>query len=483
MRRIVGVVWGVLVVGAVIPATRGDAATANPAGGAAQTWNDTYPQWSHGGRWLAFTSDRFGDPEIVALESSSGTLHRLTESPGRDAHPSYSHDDRWIAFQSPRGNGVDTNVWIMSADGTGARQLTTLAGFAGVPTFSPDDRKIAFQWRVAADSRWRICVMGADGSGMQVLTDGSANCQVPVWSPDGGRLLFFSDRGGPNRLFTMSDDGGGLRELPTGAPVGASDLVGAWSPDGRSIAFLSDRDQNGDGLSDNNIYVMSTDGRTRRCLTDGAMGAAVVKQSVAWTPDGSAVCFSGHPASTGAAAEVWSGIYSVAATGGDPVGIATGSEEASELRREPEPSVTAPGRASLARSNDHQALLSAHAAVLRAHREDDLAAWLAIEADTLTVGNRGEIRRIAKQDGAAGRGAYLEQTEFSVYQDRVPPAVTVSADGTLGWVLAQVEARGTRRTEEGITPLHDVWVWVELYERRPEGWRMVGNVSNVRAVE
>ncbi|MBK8233416.1 MAG: PD40 domain-containing protein [Candidatus Eisenbacteria bacterium] len=483
MWGVVSLVCGALLGAAAASVTGAEVAAPDGGGSAAPYFNDSYPQWSHGGRWMAFTSDRFGDPEIVALDAASRSVIRLTESPGRDAHPSFSHDDRRIAFQTPRGNGTDTNVWVMAADGTDARQLTTLAGFAGVPTFSPDDRKIAFQWRVAPAARWRICVMQADGSNMQVLTDGSANCQVPVWSPDGNRLLFFSDRGGPNRLFTMADDGGALRELQTMAPSGANDMVGAWSPDGRRIAFLSDRDRNGDGVSETDIYVMTTDGRALRCLTEGALGAELVKQSVAWAPDGSSVYFSGHSASPKPAEELWSGIYSVAATGGDPMRIDTSSGAAGGAWRGHDLKADARGRPANERSADREALLAAHAAVLRAHREDDLAAWLAIEADTLTLGNRGEIRRIAKQDGAAGREAYLEQTEFAVYQDRVPPAVTVSADGTLGWVVAQVEAQGVRRTDDGVTPLHDVWVWVELYQRRPEGWRMVGNVSNVRAVE
>jgi hypothetical protein len=124
-------------------------------------------------------------------------------------------------------------------------------------------------------------------------------------------------------------------------------------------------------------------------------------------------------------------------------------------------------------------LLSMHAQILESHRTDDLDAWLALEADTMVVGSKGEVLRAAKAESAERRGRYLKSTEFSVYRDIQPPIVEISDDGTLGWVIAQVEIVGIY-TEPDTASIHDVWAWVELYERRPEGWRLVGNVSTVR---
>src|SRR4029077_16451232 len=173
----------------------------------ARAATDMFPQWSPDGRLIAFTSDRDGDPEIYVMRADGSGARRLTHSPGRDAHPFFSPDDRRIVFQSPRANGEDTNIYVMQADGSVVVQLTRLKGFAGVPAFSPDNTLIAFQWRETSnfddDKKWRICVMRADGSDVRVLTSGEANDQVPNWSPDGTRLIFYSDRTGRNQIYTM----------------------------------------------------------------------------------------------------------------------------------------------------------------------------------------------------------------------------------------------------------------------------------------
>jgi eukaryotic-like serine/threonine-protein kinase len=58
----------------------------------------------------------------------------------------------------------------------------------------------------------------------------------PVWSPDGKRLVFYSDRAGPQNLFVQPSDGGGDAERLTTS--GYTDVAGSWSPDGRTIAYI-----------------------------------------------------------------------------------------------------------------------------------------------------------------------------------------------------------------------------------------------------
>lgn len=57
--------------------------------------------------------------------------------------------------------------------------------------------------------------------------------------------------------------------------------------------------------------------------------------------------------------------------------------------------------------------------------------------------------------------------------------MAVSDDGSLGWVLAQVYARGTQTGEDGKEePLEFTCAWIELYRRQGDEWFRVGNVSN-----
>src|SRR5262245_3660417 len=85
--------------------------------------NYMFPQWSHDGKRIAFTSDRDDDPEIYVMNADGTNPIRLTTAKGRDAHPYFSKDGKRILFQSPRANGSDTNIYIMNADGSDQRQL------------------------------------------------------------------------------------------------------------------------------------------------------------------------------------------------------------------------------------------------------------------------------------------------------------------------------------------------------------------------
>ena len=58
--------------------------------------------------------------------------------------------------------------------------------------------------------------------------------------------------------------------------------------------------------------------------------------------------------------------------------------------------------------------------------------------------------------------------------------IRVSVDGTLGWVIAEVEVKGVETANGENTPFHDIWAWVELYEKVNGQWKMVGNASNRR---
>lgn len=97
----------------------------------------------------------------VVLRGTGGRSHQLTTS-GLDTMPALSPDGRLVAFvrrtpgdtvETAGGGNERTELWVVRADGTGARRLVrgrggveperTLAAIA-TPTFSPDGRTIYF---------------------------------------------------------------------------------------------------------------------------------------------------------------------------------------------------------------------------------------------------------------------------------------------------------------------------------------------------
>jgi hypothetical protein len=130
-------------------------------------------------------------------------------------------------------------------------------------------------------------------------------------------------------------------------------------------------------------------------------------------------------------------------------------------------------------SADEQQLLALHQAGLAAHLQGDIDALLAGQADDFILVNRGEISSPSMEQRREFLGPYLAATKFEFYHDALAPIVKISRDGSLGWVIAKVEARGTSATSDG----SDVGIefeaaWIELYERRGHEWIAIGNVSN-----
>ena len=129
---------------------------------------DEYPTWSPDGTRIAFhctmggvNQNGTGDFEICVVNRDGSGLHRLTDTPGENTQPDWSPDGEWIAFESnrlgwpslptatPAGYDPDTfgdeDVWVMRTDGSQQRNLTSnpLEGDS-FPAWSPDGSWIVF---------------------------------------------------------------------------------------------------------------------------------------------------------------------------------------------------------------------------------------------------------------------------------------------------------------------------------------------------
>ena len=145
------------------------------------------------------------------------------------------------------------------------------------------------------------------------------------------------------------------------------------------------------------------------------------------------------------------------------------------------PATTAPPSGATAASSDEAALRALHAKVIQAHRESKPDLLFEDVAADFVQANRGEIKRPTLEERRARFAAYLGSTTFEEYRDLVDPIVRVSKDGTLGWVLVQVKARGVQTTEAGAREtIEFVSAWIELYEKRDGRWVSVGNLSNFK---
>jgi Tol biopolymer transport system component len=84
-----------------------------------------------------------------------------------------------IAFTT--GDNVNTQIYIINADGTGLRKLVDAPGYNENPTWSPDGKMIVF-WSDRSGNR-EIYAIRIDGTGLVQLTDDPGEDENPSWAP------------------------------------------------------------------------------------------------------------------------------------------------------------------------------------------------------------------------------------------------------------------------------------------------------------
>ena len=111
----------------------------------------------------------------------------------------------------------------------------------GAPALSKDGLHVAVAVRhytLETGKSWsEIWILHADGTDLRQMTTGEHNDTDPKFSPDGSKLLFQSDRSGSGQVWTMPVDGGEPKQLTKFGPgVGNAE----WSPDGKYVAVTAD---------------------------------------------------------------------------------------------------------------------------------------------------------------------------------------------------------------------------------------------------
>ncbi len=159
-------------------------------------WLST-PAWSPDGSRLAFAATRRdGNRDIFVVDADGSNLRRLTTDPANDSYPSWSPDGTTIIYDNAGGVPLDP----MNLSRT--QELWTVTAAGGAPTR---------------------------------LTHDHIGEKQAVYSPDGSQIAVSR---GPNGIWVMDADGTNLRRVP-GIPTYPTASFGPrWSPDGTKLAFL-----------------------------------------------------------------------------------------------------------------------------------------------------------------------------------------------------------------------------------------------------
>jgi Tol biopolymer transport system component len=222
------------------------------------------PDMSLGYTWAVYDSY-----DIFKRPRGGGDLVRITDTPGYDAEATVGPDGT-IVFTSVRDG--DLEIYTMSPDGKNVKRLTHQVGYDGGPFFSKDGKKICYRGYqpkndeekadyqsllkrgLVRPGKMEIWVMDADGSNKRQITSNGAANFCPFFHPSGERIIFTSNLGDPRGrnfdVYMIGLDGKNQEQITFESTF---DGFPMFSPDGRRIAFCSNR--NSERAGETNVFV------------------------------------------------------------------------------------------------------------------------------------------------------------------------------------------------------------------------------------
>jgi TolB protein len=240
-------------------------------------------------------------PAPAASTPRLESIVRLTTE-GDGGEPYFSFDGSRIIFQAKRGGSPFDQIYMMKADGSEQRMVSTGKGRTTCSYFLPDGKSFLYasthmrtdeppappqgygkggRYDWSFDKAFDIYVAGMDGTVLRTLVGSPGYDAEATVSPRGDRIVFTSDRDGDLEIYSMKLDGTDVRRLTfeKGYDGGAF-----FSPDGSRIIYRGSRSDDYRALQ---VYVMNADGSDKRQITTGS-GTSFAPS---WHPDGHRVVY------------------------------------------------------------------------------------------------------------------------------------------------------------------------------------------------
>lgn len=223
--------------------------------------------WTREGKIL-FTVFQEGFSHLYLIDADGKNQRELAKVPGRGV--TLSPDGQRLLYMA--GTWTASKLTISAPDGSQPKEITDGSSIAWNSHWSPDGKQIAFTGRNDPKGELAIFVMSADGSGRRQLTNippEEGGAQWPGWSPDGQALAFQVNsrtQKGSAHIWVIDFRTGTARKLAVHAES-YLDETPSWFPDGKRLAFQSNR------TGRMEVWTMKTDGSDARQVTGLKQGS------------------------------------------------------------------------------------------------------------------------------------------------------------------------------------------------------------------
>jgi Tol biopolymer transport system component len=249
--------------------------------GATQLATQNLPDQSAADR-VAYTSFRPGNWDVYLFTRGDKSGRRLTSDSNLDYDPSISPDGRWLVFTSERHGNPDLYVLDMRDPAGEPRLLIDSEALEDQAAFAPDGKRIAFVSSASGNAEIYVMAFRPDRitslSTAENVTRHPGGDLRPAFSPDGRMLAFTSDRDhSVNPIASNIRVRGGdvyVMELGNKRTRRLTNVPGwagspAWSADSRLLAYYVAEPRTG-GRGDRTtaqVWTMNADGTGQRRVT------------------------------------------------------------------------------------------------------------------------------------------------------------------------------------------------------------------------
>jgi tricorn protease len=172
--------------------------------------DELYAKFSPDGKWIAFTGQYDGNPDVYVISAEGGQPKRLTFHPSNDIVLGWTPDGKNILFRSDRFNeplGRSTRLYLISPQGGSPTPLPVPRG--DLTSFSPDGTKIAYLETAQEFRTWKryrggwslsIAIYDLKKNTYEELPKTAGMDMFPMWHDNA--IYFISDREGTMNLFS-----------------------------------------------------------------------------------------------------------------------------------------------------------------------------------------------------------------------------------------------------------------------------------------
>lgn len=182
------------------------------------------PSFSPDGRKLVVTlGGAEGNLDIYVLDINSRRTTRLTTHRAIDTEGTWSPDGRYIYFTSDRSGGPQ--IYRVRANGGTPERVTFEGSYNARPRLSPDGARLAMVHNDRGN--YRIAVMNLERKDLLVLSTGRQD-ESPSFAPNSDILIYATRQGRDGVLETVSADG--LIRQKMASRAGGDVREPVWSP-------------------------------------------------------------------------------------------------------------------------------------------------------------------------------------------------------------------------------------------------------------